>query len=60
MSALHQLAVRTLLDEQKAAGPHSVTWDGKDSGGRGAAAGLYLYRLKAGETVMNRKMTLLK
>ena len=52
--------MRRLIDERKAAGPHTVTWDGRDGGGRGAAAGLYLYQLKAGDQVMNRKMTLLK
>ena len=60
MVAAESTPVRTLIDEQKAAGPHTVTWDGRDGAGRGAAAGLYLYQLKAGDQVMNRKMTLLK
>ena len=52
--------VRTLIDGDKPAGPHFVTWDGKDGTGRGAAAGLYLYRMKAGDKVLQNKMTLLK
>jgi photosystem II stability/assembly factor-like uncharacterized protein len=52
--------VRTLVDETRAAGPHRIDWDGKDGGGRPAAAGIYMYRLDAGDFVQQRKMTLLK
>ena len=52
--------VRTLVDESRPAGPHRVSWDGKDNGGRSAAAGVYMYRLSAGEFTQQRKMTLLK
>jgi photosystem II stability/assembly factor-like uncharacterized protein len=52
--------VRTLVDAERAAGPHRVTWDGRDNGGRTAAAGVYMYRLAAGDFIQQRKMTLLK
>jgi len=52
--------IRTLVDESRPAGPNLVEWDGKDNGGRTAAAGIYMYRLVAGDFVQQRKMTLLK
>jgi len=52
--------VRTLVNETRAAGPYRIDWDGKDNGGRAAAAGLYMYRLVAGDFVQQKKMTLLK
>ena len=53
--------VRTLLDGQVvSAGENEVVWDGKDSSGRVAAAGVYFCRLSAGSMVLNKRMTLLK
>lgn len=52
--------VRTLLDEPVDAGTVSVTWDGRDDGGREAAAGVYFYRLTAGEAQQSKKMMLLR
>ncbi len=52
--------VRTLVNEQRTAGQHSIHWDGTDDGGRTVTAGLYLYRLEAGKTNITRKMLLLK
>ena len=52
--------VRTLVNEIRAAGPYRVDWDGKDHDGRTAAAGLYMYRLVAGDVIQQKKMTLLK
>ncbi len=40
--------VRTLIAETQAAGFHRVVWDSRDDGGRAVAAGVYLYRLQAG------------
>ena len=50
-----------LVDEVKAAGRYSVTWDGTNAHGTGVASGVYLYRLtsQAG-FVETRRMTLLK
>ena len=52
--------VRTLVNEQRAAGRHTETWDGRDDTGRSAAAGVYLYRFEAGQAVQTRTMTLVK
>ena len=52
--------VRTLVDEQREAGLHTVTWNGRDNTGRLAATGVYLYRFEAGQSVQTRRMTLVK
>jgi hypothetical protein len=52
--------VRTLVDEQRDAGSHTVTWNGRDDSGRMAATGVYLYRFEAGDSVQTRRMTLVK
>jgi hypothetical protein len=36
---------RRLVDETRAAGTHTVTWDGRDDSGRAAPAGLYFVQL---------------
>jgi hypothetical protein len=36
--------VRPLVDRDVSAGPHVYTWDGRDSGGREAASGVYFVR----------------
>jgi len=48
--------VRGLLDEERGAGRHVVLWDGRDDGGRIAAPGVYLVRLKAGSFVASRRL----
>lgn len=52
--------VRTLVDEVKPAGRHSVEWDGIDQNGAAAASGIYLYRIQAGDFVETKKMSLIK
>ncbi len=52
--------VRTLIDEPFSEGRHSVVWDGKDNREQTSAAGVYFYRLTAGRTVLQDKMTLIK
>jgi flagellar hook assembly protein FlgD len=52
--------VRSLIDEVRAEGAHTVTWDGQtDRGGR-AASGTYIYRLVTDERVFSRSMVLVK
>ncbi|MGQ0721803.1 MAG: FlgD immunoglobulin-like domain containing protein, partial [Candidatus Eiseniibacteriota bacterium] len=47
--------VRLLLDERRETGSHRVSWDGKDSGGRSVANGVYFLRLTAmGETLTTK------
>ncbi|MCH9024894.1 MAG: T9SS type A sorting domain-containing protein, partial [candidate division Zixibacteria bacterium] len=52
--------VRTLVDEEKRLGSYSVTWDGLNSAGNPVSSGIYLYRLRAGDYVESKKMSLLK
>ncbi len=52
--------VRTLVDDARPAGRHLVVWDGADETGRPAPAGVYVYRLQQGATVVTRKMALLE
>ncbi|MEX0844094.1 MAG: T9SS type A sorting domain-containing protein [Balneolaceae bacterium] len=47
--------VATLVDTRQFAGSHTVNFDA-----RNLASGIYFYRLKAGEVVHQRKMTLIK
>ena len=42
------------------AGFHQLRWDGRDDAGRSVASGLYLYRLVTDETVLTRKLMLLR
>ncbi|MFN8180101.1 MAG: C25 family cysteine peptidase [bacterium] len=39
--------VRTLIDEDVAAGAHAITWDGRDGQGARLSTGVYFYRLDA-------------
>jgi hypothetical protein len=52
--------VRTLINEVKPAGFHTITWDGDNAAGRRVASGVYLYRFQAGDHIETRKMLLLK
>jgi hypothetical protein len=52
--------VRRLADEEFAAGPQEVLWNGRDEGGSPLASGVYLYRLETAEKVISKRMTLLK
>jgi flagellar hook assembly protein FlgD len=40
------------------AGPHTITWDGKDMEGGRVASGVYLYQVRAGDLVETKRMAL--
>jgi photosystem II stability/assembly factor-like uncharacterized protein len=52
--------VRTLVDEQLAAGAHSRLWDGRNEANQHVASGVYLVSMQAGAFSEVRKMTLAK
>jgi hypothetical protein len=52
--------VNVLLDETRAAGRHSVEWNGRDASGAALPSGTYLYRLTSGTTSLAKRMTLAK
>jgi hypothetical protein len=52
--------VRTLVDAERPAGQHVVTWQGRDRHGRPVATGTYMSALRAGDFRQVRKMTLVR
>ncbi|MFH1277923.1 MAG: FlgD immunoglobulin-like domain containing protein [Candidatus Eisenbacteria bacterium] len=52
--------VRTLVDADLPAGPHSVSWDGRNDRGQEVSTGIYFYRLEAGDFRSTHKMALLR
>ena len=52
--------VRTLIDQHAESGHHTAVWDGQDETGHRVSSGVYVYRLRAGDYVETRRMTLLK
>ncbi len=49
-----------LIDGEINAGSYTVTWDGRDAGGKEASSGIYFYRLSTDQGVRQEKMTLLR
>jgi hypothetical protein len=52
--------VKTLVREKQESGYYSIIWDGKDNAGFSVSAGTYVYRIKAGNYLQSKKMTLLR
>ncbi len=52
--------VRSLLNENREAGTHSVVWNGKDDNGKNVASGVFFYRMKSGKYSSTKKMILMK
>jgi hypothetical protein len=52
--------VATLVNGNGGPGVHTVQWNGKNDRGEMVSSGIYLYQLRAGNSVMTRKMVLLK
>ena len=52
--------IKTLVNETKQAGNHTVQWDGRDNNGNKVVSGLYLYQIKAGNFSCIKKMALMK
>lgn len=52
--------VKTLVDEDKKAGFHEITWDARNRNGIRVASGIYYYAISADNFKMTKKMLLLK
>ena len=52
--------VRTLVDENRPAGIHSVPWDSKDNLGKAVSSNLYFIQLRADEFIQTKKLLLLR
>lgn len=52
--------IRVLVEENQAAGFYTLHWDGMTQSGDQAAAGIYIYRIRAEGFTKSREMLLLK
>jgi hypothetical protein len=52
--------VRTLVNEVKDAGAYSAVWDGRNSGGRSVASGIYFYKMETAGFSATKKLVLLR
>lgn len=49
-----------MVNENQIPGYYSVKWDNKDDSGKETVAGVYIYRLEAGENSAVKKMVVIK
>jgi len=52
--------VRTLANGIQEAGNGSITWNGRDDGGKLVSAGLYIYQIQSGTFSQAKKVVVLK
>jgi hypothetical protein len=52
--------VKVLVQESVQPGYHRAVWTGDDAAGRQVGSGIYFYRVKVGESLQVRRMTLVK
>lgn len=52
--------VKTLVNDMKDAGNHSVVWRGTDNNNRPVSSGVYYYKMSAGKYSSTKKMILMK
>ena len=51
--------IATLVDRQQPAGFHTAAWNANNAAGQAVAAGVYLYRLQAGDQQQTKRMVLI-
>ncbi|MCI0695083.1 S41 family peptidase [candidate division KSB1 bacterium] len=52
--------VRILVNERHSKGVHSIVWEGTNDMGQTVNSGFYVYRLKAGDEILSKKMLLMR
>jgi flagellar hook assembly protein FlgD len=52
--------VRTLANENRAAGAHTVVWDGRNDSGEPVSSGVYFYKLVTNNFSQTKKMVLVR
>ncbi len=52
--------VRTLASGHREAGPHMLTWDGRDASGRSAASGMYFVRARSADRTATGRVLLVR
>jgi len=52
--------VKTIVNQYQNAGHRSITWNATNDRGHSVSAGVYLYRIQAGNYTLAKKMVLLK
>jgi hypothetical protein len=52
--------VATLADGPMTAGEHAIEWNGLDENGTPVSSGIYFYKLRVDQTVISRKMMIVK
>jgi hypothetical protein len=52
--------VRTLANENRSSGGHTITWDGRNDAGESVSSGVYFYKLVTNNFSQTKKMVLLK
>jgi flagellar hook assembly protein FlgD len=52
--------VKTMVNQPKNAGFRLIIWDATNDYGKPVSAGIYLYKIQAGEYISTKKMVLLK
>ncbi|MFC1527970.1 alpha/beta hydrolase-fold protein [Candidatus Neomarinimicrobiota bacterium] len=52
--------VNQLISKKQLPGEHSIHWNGTDYDGSKASAGIYLFKIQAGDFVQTKKMVLMK
>ena len=57
---LNGRVIKSLVNENKAAGSHDIRWNGKNEFGEDVPSGVYFYRLRADDFSASKKLLLVK